>query len=64
MNRRVLKKSLAMVGPQTRQVLEQEACRQGTSIEQVFLDQVIEAAGPLKDQLYSLKRQHTLRAVV
>ncbi|MFG6159654.1 hypothetical protein ACGTNG_12680 [Halomonas sp. 1390] len=52
-----------MVGPQTRQALEQEAVRQGTSVEQVFLDEMIEAAGPLKDQLYSLKRRRTMRVV-
>lgn len=63
MNQRVLKKSLAMISPRTRQALEHAAARRGASVEDVFLDEMIEAAGPLRDQLFALRRRERLRAV-
>jgi hypothetical protein len=49
--------------PQHQEVVAQEASRRGVAVEDVMLDHAIAIAGPLKDQLYSLRRKKTLRAV-
>jgi hypothetical protein len=51
------------MSPQHQAVVEQEAAQRGVAVEDVMLDHAIAIAGPLKDQLYAMRRERTLRAV-
>jgi len=62
-NRQSLPLVLAMLSPDTRQELNRRANQQGVSVHDVMLDEMLEVAGPMKDQLYALRRERTLRAV-
>ncbi|MGS2743579.1 hypothetical protein ACU6TU_08280 [Halomonas sp. LS-001] len=63
MNRAALTRTYRRMTPQHQAVVEEEASRRGVAVEDVMLDHAIAIAGPLKEQLYSLRRKQTLRAV-
>jgi len=62
-NRQSLPLVLAMLSPGTRQELDRRARQRGVSVQDVMLDEMLEVAGPMKDQLYAMRRERTLRAV-
>ncbi|BCB62197.1 hypothetical protein HaloA020_28980 [Halomonas sp. A020] len=63
MNRAALSRTYRRLSPQHKAVVEQEAAQRGVAVEDVMLDHAIAIAGPLKDQLYAMRRERTLRAV-
>lgn len=63
MNRQHLPQVLAQLSPGVRQELSRRAKRQGVSVADVMLDEMLEGVGPMKDQLYAMRRERTLRAV-
>jgi hypothetical protein len=54
---------LAQLSPSVRQELGRRAKQRGVSVSDVMLDEMLEGVGPLKDQLYAMRREKTLRAV-
>tara|TARA_R110000765_G_scaffold58936_8_gene115014 strand:+ start:1605 stop:1796 length:192 start_codon:yes stop_codon:yes gene_type:complete len=62
-NRQHLPQVLAQLSPSVRQELSRRANRQGVSVADVMLDEMLEGVGPMKDQLYAMRRERTLRAV-
>lgn len=63
MDRQSLSLVLAKVSPSVRQELDRRARQRGVSVQDVMLDEMLEVAGPMKDQLYAMRRERTLRAV-
>ena len=63
MNRQCLPMVLAQLSPSVRQELGRRAKQRGVSVSDVMLDEMLEGVGPLKDQLYAMRREKTLRAV-
>lgn len=63
MNRAALTRTYRRMTPQHQDVVTQEARQRGVAVEDVMLDHAIAIAGPLKDQLYSLRRKKALRTV-
>lgn len=63
MNRAVLNRTYQRMTPTHQAVVTQEAAQRGVTVEDVMLDHAIAIAGPLKDQLYAMRREKTLRAV-
>ncbi|MCD6006875.1 hypothetical protein [Halomonas sp. IOP_31] len=63
MDRSALSRTFRRMTPRGQMYVRQMAEAQGVSVEDVVLDEMLGVAGPLKDQLYSLKRKSALRAV-
>ncbi|MGP8291778.1 hypothetical protein ACT3OH_16055 [Vreelandella zhanjiangensis] len=63
MNRAALTRTYQRMPLEHQAFVSQQAKQQGVAVEDVMLDHAIAIAGPLKDQLYSLRRKQTLRAV-
>lgn len=63
MNRQCLPMVLAQLSPGVRQELGRRAKQRGVSVTDVMLDEMLEEVGPLKDQLYAMRRERTLRVV-
>ncbi|MGM0858634.1 MAG: hypothetical protein ACQEW0_16365 [Pseudomonadota bacterium] len=63
MNRAFLNRTYQRMAPNHQEVVAQEAVERGVTVEDVMLDHAIAIAGPLKDQLYAMRRKTTLRAV-
>ncbi|MDQ7731598.1 hypothetical protein QT231_02740 [Halomonas sp. SpR1] len=63
MNRAVLTRAYRLMPPEHQAFVSQQAKQQGVAVEDVMLDHAIAIAGPLKDQLYAMRRERRLRAV-
>lgn len=63
MNRAALTRTYRRMSLEHQAFVSQQAKQKGVAVEDVMLDHAIAIAGPLKDQLYSLRRKQMLRAV-